>query len=50
MGLSFHDPSFMVEASKVESLYFIHDISNPLSQNGIVEERGQEDFENQLSD
>ena len=47
MGLSFHDSKSMVEASKVESLHFI---SNLISEDGTVEERRHEDFENQLSD
>ena len=50
MGLSFHDESSMVAAS-IGSLRFMPDISNPIPENGIVdEERGHDDFADQLSD
>ena len=49
MGLSFHDESSMVEAS-IGSLRFAPDISNPISENGIIdEERRHDDTEIQLS-
>ena len=49
MGLSFHDESSMVEAS-IGSLRFAPDISNPKSENGIInEERRHDDTEIQLS-
>jgi len=51
MGLSFHDESSLVEAS-IGSLRFAHDISNPIPENGVVDEesRRHDDLEIQLSD
>ena len=49
MGLSFHDESSVVEAS-IGSLHFAPNISNPISDNGIIdEERRHDDSEIQLS-
>ena len=51
MGLSFHDESSMAASIGNLSLPFIPDISNPILENEIVdEERGHDDFEDQLSD
>ena len=51
MGLSFHDESSMVEATSFGSLRFASDISNPISENGIIdEERRHDDSEIHLSD
>ena len=50
MGLSFHDKSFMVEAS-IGSLRFAPDIANPTLENGIInQERRHDNSEIQLSD
>ena len=50
MGLSFHDESFIMQAS-IGSLPFIPDIPilNPIPEDGIVdEERRHDEFRNQL--
>ena len=50
MGLSFHDESSMVEAS-IGSLRFAPEITNSISENGIIDEEGiHTDSEIQLSD